>query len=170
MDVYGEKVLKELGLPTAIKSLKDLNAFQILKLDPAIDDSNIIHEASTVQIRKLRHWQKHPYKDFAGRMELAIIKARKMLANPEIRAKLRAQVQGSPQLAAATMAAKNIKHPEGAWVTEAETTPEKSQGIPKWVNLLIILALVGIGLIVINSVFGGIGGIVESIKKMISPN
>ena len=168
MDVYGEKILKELGLPTAIKKIEDLNAFQILKLDPAVDDPKLIHEAAAVQVRKLRPWQKHPYNDFAGKMELAIIKARKQLADPNIRAQIRARVQGSPQIAAATKAASQIEHPQGAW-TASTAPPKKSQGLPRWLNKLIVLVIVLVVVYIVLKMFGGVGGIIESIKKMISP-
>jgi len=168
MDVYGEKVLKELGLPTAIKKIEDLNAFQILKLDPAVDDPKIIHDAAAVQMRKLRPWQKDPYKDFAGKMELAIIRARKQLADPNMRASIRARVQGSPQIAAATKAASAMKHPQGGW-TETGAAPTKAQGLPKWLNKLIVLAIVVVVALIVLKMFGGVAGIVESIKKAITP-
>jgi len=168
MDVYGEKVCKELGLPTAIKDIKDLNAFQLLKLDPSIDDENLVREAAATQLRKLRPWQKEPYRDFANRMELAIVKSRKVLLDPARRAQVRQQVQGSPQMAAATRATSQMKHPGGAWSEEVKAPEAQASGMPKWLNLVIIAVIVIIVLIAIGRM-GGISGIIESIKSAAVP-
>ena len=163
MDVYGEKVLKQLGLPTAISKIEDLNYFQILKLDPSVDDDGLVRDAAARQLRRLRDWQKEPYRDFANRMELAIVKARKALMDPVRRAKLRQQFGGSPELAA-TRAVSQAEHPGGKW--ESAAPVRKTAGIPKWVNILIVVVIVLVILMVIKGQ-GGLGKVIESLTKAI---
>jgi len=165
MDVYGEKVLKELGLPTAINKIEDLNYFQILKLPPTVDDERLIADAASKQIRRLREWQKEPYRDFAGRMELAIVKARNALKDTQYRAALRARLQSSPKLAAATKAISQLKQPGGKWPQEAAA--HKHGAIPWWVNLIILLALVLAALLAVQKM-GGFSLIWQQLKSAMS--
>ena len=77
VDVYEGKVLKGLGLPTAVKRPDDIDYYTLLGVPEAVNDDELVRQAASRQLRRLREFQSNSNTaNFANRMEQLIIKAR----------------------------------------------------------------------------------------------
>ena len=97
VDVYAEKVLKALGLPTAIRKPEEIDYFTLLGVSQMEEFDEAIAQAAVTQNRKLREFQqKGDTATFANRLEQLIIKARSTLGTAEGRARYKASMGGGP--------------------------------------------------------------------------
>ncbi len=84
MDPYADEVLEALRLPTAIRRIRDLNYYRLLKVSTRATRQEVLQAASNL-MRKLRDFEKGSTKAFAHELEREIIKARATLSDPNLR-------------------------------------------------------------------------------------